>query len=287
MTLFSSAKIDDTMMTFIDPNVNVYVYSGSSYTPMYYNDIGSTQHSSFSYNAHGTYAPDIGQAFYQPTIIGGLAMYEPMYLDVNDLTSNHDIYQARIGFYKPFTWVDLAPPVYKDSINVEYSYLVAKARFDENGKVESYYTERYYFEETSPLQGDYCYFYNYRDAHIRTIARDGATWDAGGKEVCWVMSINIGFDNVATEAVIYDPFPANQAKLYQDYLLYGREHELRILNGNAILDIEDVDVTSWLTNSVKSFMDFEVIPGLSFAGILAILLGIPLLVWFLRLFAGG
>lgn len=53
------------------------------------------------------------------------------------------------------------------------------------------------------------------------------------------------------------------------------------------VDYDQLDWTLWLSNAVKGFLSFELVPGLSLAGIFGILLGIPLLIWFLRMFAGG
>lgn len=53
------------------------------------------------------------------------------------------------------------------------------------------------------------------------------------------------------------------------------------------LSYDDLSWTDWIVNAVGSFMDFELVPGLSLAGIFAIIVGIPILIWFLRLFAGG
>lgn len=56
---------------------------------------------------------------------------------------------------------------------------------------------------------------------------------------------------------------------------------------NVTVDVAAISWTSWLKNAVAGFLDFELMPGLSLAGILGILLGIPMLLWFLKLFAGG
>ena len=54
-----------------------------------------------------------------------------------------------------------------------------------------------------------------------------------------------------------------------------------LLNG----DFESVDWTGWLTSAVGGFLDFEVIPGLSFEVILAGLFGVGLLIVVLEFFA--
>lgn len=52
------------------------------------------------------------------------------------------------------------------------------------------------------------------------------------------------------------------------------------------ISFEDIDLTSWLTNAVGGFLSFEIVPGISFAGILAVLVSSSLLIAFLKFFAG-
>lgn len=46
-------------------------------------------------------------------------------------------------------------------------------------------------------------------------------------------------------------------------------------------------VTETLGEQIGGFLDIEILPGLSFLGILGLALGIPLLIWILKLFFGG
>lgn len=69
---------------------------------------------------------------------------------------------------------------------------------------------------------------------------------------------------------------------------------IRTASDNSIKGLYDVtisydslDWTQWLKKSVEGFMGLEIVPGLPIWGIVSAVIGIPLLVWFLRMFAGG
>lgn len=50
---------------------------------------------------------------------------------------------------------------------------------------------------------------------------------------------------------------------------------------------DGIDFTSWLTNSVRSFMNFEIFPNFKLGNILGVIVSIPLLIYILKLFLGG
>lgn len=50
---------------------------------------------------------------------------------------------------------------------------------------------------------------------------------------------------------------------------------------------EGVDFSSWLVGAVGGFLGFELWPGFSLVNILSVCIAIPLLLWILKLFAGG
>ena len=49
----------------------------------------------------------------------------------------------------------------------------------------------------------------------------------------------------------------------------------------------NINVGTWLKNSLESFLSFELVPGFALADILALLVTIPLAIWILRMFMGG
>lgn len=59
------------------------------------------------------------------------------------------------------------------------------------------------------------------------------------------------------------------------------------VDGIERLSFEDVDLTSWLANATKGFLDFQLWENFTIGGVLAILVTIPLMIWVLKLFAGG
>lgn len=66
--------------------------------------------------------------------------------------------------------------------------------------------------------------------------------------------------------------------------LAGIFHSVSI-NDNLIFT--DISWTDWLVTAVSGFMDFEIVPGLSFAGMLGLIVGMTVFIAFLKVFAGG
>lgn len=58
-------------------------------------------------------------------------------------------------------------------------------------------------------------------------------------------------------------------------------------NINVLNPIQDVNFVDFIVNSVGSFLDFEILPGLSLTAILNLIICIGLVMMFLRFFAGG
>lgn len=52
-------------------------------------------------------------------------------------------------------------------------------------------------------------------------------------------------------------------------------------------DIESIDFTSWMVNSISGFFNFQFMPGITIGGLFAFVVSIGIFVAFLRYFAGG
>lgn len=72
-------------------------------------------------------------------------------------------------------------------------------------------------------------------------------------------------------------------------LSYTMEEYLDISNGFTFeMDIpEPVDMSLWLITSVGAFMNAELFPGFALGGLLAVIIAFPIVVWFLKILAGG
>lgn len=58
-------------------------------------------------------------------------------------------------------------------------------------------------------------------------------------------------------------------------------------SGGVNVDFEDIHWSDFLKNSLDGFMNLEIVPGISLGALFGTIVSIPLLIWFLKLFAGG
>lgn len=78
-----------------------------------------------------------------------------------------------------------------------------------------------------------------------------------------------------------------------EYVVIGDNYEINvndyrsIFGGYVVEEVINPDFSSWLVTGIGAFMNLEIIPGWSIAVILSIMIGIPLLIYVLRLFFGG
>lgn len=68
---------------------------------------------------------------------------------------------------------------------------------------------------------------------------------------------------------------------------YVKEYGTRNPASDDIPIYEGADMSSWLVGAVGGFLGFELWPGFSLVNILSVCVAIPLLLWILKLFAGG
>lgn len=88
---------------------------------------------------------------------------------------------------------------------------------------------------------------------------------------------------------------SNQIRMLNIHKIYVGEEYLEELETtieewakkNVIETYIEVDFTTWLTNSVWSFMNFEIYPGLKLYYILGFIIAIAVMKIFLKMFAGG
>lgn len=68
---------------------------------------------------------------------------------------------------------------------------------------------------------------------------------------------------------------------------FDRGYQLGFDDGVASTSSGTVDFTSWLGTAVGGFLNFEIFPGFNMSGILLIIISFSLVMWFLKVFAGG
>lgn len=68
---------------------------------------------------------------------------------------------------------------------------------------------------------------------------------------------------------------------------YVKEYGTRNPVSDDIPIYEGADISSWLVGAVGGFLGFELWPGFSLVNIMSVCVAIPLLLWILKLFAGG
>lgn len=93
-----------------------------------------------------------------------------------------------------------------------------------------------------------------------------------------VSSANIGFDLSFTSSD-----PQNLTPIYEAQHFTINSEPF----GSLPAPDYKVDVISWLSSAIGGFFSFELMPGFSLGGLYAALLGVSLLLFFLKLFAGG
>lgn len=72
-----------------------------------------------------------------------------------------------------------------------------------------------------------------------------------------------------------------------DSTLWQEGYDQGLEDGLNNVGLGEVSWTGWIFNAVTGFMAFEIMPNLPLWGLLSILVAIPLLVTFLKMFAGG
>lgn len=95
-----------------------------------------------------------------------------------------------------------------------------------------------------------------------------------------------------TDRRLYDAQIISTADSYSDSYEYYYSNELLDYFGDNPIEhyyvegLGDVSFTDWLETAVGGFLDFEFVPGVSFGGLVLVLLGVGLLMLLIRIFKG-
>lgn len=118
-------------------------------------------------------------------------------------------------------------------------------------------------------------------------------------DVAWLDDVYISFTGYFsdgspidfwTNSIYFEPYGNSLVQTYDTFVDIQSDMLRSIVDPDYLItqyDFEDISWTDWLVNSVSSFMNFEIVPNLSFAGMLALLVGMSLFMVFLKVFAGG
>ena len=114
---------------------------------------------------------------------------------------------------------------------------------------------------------------------------------------CYLNSAKMDLLTTFSNAYYIEPSVNTGNRLLSSYLdildsrfrsIYeASEYVENIVEVTEVTSFDDISWTDWLINAVGGFLDFEIVPGLSFAGMLGLLIGMSLFIIFLKVFAGG
>lgn len=82
-------------------------------------------------------------------------------------------------------------------------------------------------------------------------------------------------------------YSSDSAQVIAQNTYYSFPNANSYVNSIDRMNLEDFDLTSWLGTATKGFLDFQLWENFTIGGVLAILVTIPLMIWVLKLFAGG
>lgn len=113
--------------------------------------------------------------------------------------------------------------------------------------------------------------------------------------LCASLSVIGAYTDTNTDwYVSYDVADANTVtsykesyEFYRDAHYYDSGFMAGVEEGSGRLDDVTIDWVSWLGTAVGGFFDFEIMPGFSLGGILAVVIMLGLVMTFLKFFAGG
>lgn len=249
----------------------------------------------FSYGAVDTSSADTIMTYRYPTncdfsLDGGL-----IFIDRDELNTNYD---CDIGVYSPKSHDgDLVT-----SVRVRYSYTFVTASSEDPFSLTSETVSGNVIYDTSGGFFKFDFFNNtvlsnsVIESYRQFVGTDGVSY-------AYLQSARAVLDDGSQAHDIYatDYFfdPSNDSALEYDvdyvYRLNARYRSIYdaetfndvTVNVTENVNFDDLSWTDWLVNAVGGFLDFQIVPGLSFAGMLGLLVGMSLFVVFLKVFAGG
>lgn len=107
----------------------------------------------------------------------------------------------------------------------------------------------------------------------------------------WVKDSNSDLKNSVNLTIpLYDTSGAimsDEAAVASQIIYWSFPSALSFIRNYSSISFDNLSWTDWLVNGISGFINFEIVPGLSFGGILGILITFSVVMIFLKLFAGG
>lgn len=183
---------------------------------------------------------------------------------------------------------------YISATDVYYYYTFLVSYTDGSGNI-SYTTRFIDGSQTISLNTDnYLYIPLFSGSILDTNVINSLKCFNGSDGYTYCYLINGGFrlgSDVYSHKLFLTPTSSDYAT--QTFLSYEARKASRlasVYNADSYTEkivFEDLDWTSWLKNAVSGFLDFEILPNISFTDMLGLLVGMSLFILFLKIFAGG
>lgn len=107
----------------------------------------------------------------------------------------------------------------------------------------------------------------------------------------WVKDSNFDLKNSVNLTIpLYDTSEAimsDEAAVAAQIIYWSFPNALSFVRNSSSISFDDLSWTDWLVNGISGFINFEIVPGLSFGGLIGILVTFSVVLIFLKIFAGG
>ena len=289
---FSKIDSDYYVGSINRPNVYTYFEQGDTYR--WYEGTSDTGIFDIGYNLINDGYADIYLAFDGLTNIDNLSIDSPiLFSSWSDLDSFFNIH---LGVLNPS---DINGNV-QQSFLVDYSYTFVTGYLEN----DDFYTSL----ETVRGSLSFSYIgYGYVDVPLfnrsvlsDTVIAQYSNFIGGSSDstsFCYLNSAELSFATTFSTDYYIEPSLNSGNRFLSSYMdvldsrfrsIYeASEYTETIVQVTEVTSFDDISWTDWIVNSVGAFLDFEIIPGLSFAGMLGLLVGMSLFIVFLKIFAGG
>ncbi len=270
---------------------NVYYYKDGSYLPWYEGPHYDNYLFNFDYQAINTGSADVFIYWHDISNVSTLTLDNPiLFTNFSDLDNN---YNFNFGVYNPQDALG-----YRfDSFVVDYEYIFVNAIVDSTtgDTVFNDVVVRSSVQFTTSFTGsDYLAVVPFFNDTILTdnLIADNKNFvgQMFGESYCYLKSATVNFIGVFSNYYYFNPVFNGANKTLADYnrTQFQRSESIYVAESyEEHIVFEDLSWTDWLVNSVSGFLDFQIVPGLSFAGMLGLLVGMSLFIVFLKVFAGG
>lgn len=275
--------INQPNVYFYDDSLNNYKWSGALVE-----DNGSLdKFYDFTFQDLPSSGADIFLNFSDPTCLDLVRIDSPiLFKDSDDLTQHFNFY---LGLLDPVN--SLLDPI--DTFVVSYWYTFCVFEFLDGEQVINTYTVRDSIEINMTYGWYYVPLFNYEVLTpdvLTSYCSFSTSSDNSGEKYCYLQDAGFRLLGAFSESYFFQSISssANDQLLSYKRMLNDRFrliYQAESYEENIIF--ENLSWTDWVVNSVGAFLDFQIIPGLSFAGMLGLLVGMSLFVVFLKIFAGG